>query len=243
LSTLLYSRVNCGLRSVVEILNAVNEAFDGHLGTIPCYTTIENRVKKCGLEVYETAGVSLQNTGYAQITDESMMTGSEKLLHTLGVPAEHQGHPLSLSEICVPDMAVSESWNGKGISNQLQAASERVGHAPVYLISDNASIMIKGAKQAGVKHYHDISHSLGMYLERTYKEEADFKTYLMLMTEPKLKHNMKKVAYLLPPKQRTVSRFLNLSCWVERSNKMLDSRHKLNAEEKDVFSLFLLTLP
>ncbi|MDR2692332.1 MAG: hypothetical protein LBB73_08615 [Dysgonamonadaceae bacterium] len=91
LSTLLYCRVNCGLRSTVEILNIVNEALDGLLGDIPSYTTIENWVKKCGLEVYKTAGESLKDTDYTQITDESMMIGSEKLLLTFGVPAEHQG--------------------------------------------------------------------------------------------------------------------------------------------------------
>jgi hypothetical protein len=46
----------------------------------------------------------------------------------------------------------------------------------------------------------------------------------------------KKIAYLLPPRQRTVARFLNLSSWVEWSDKMLNSRHKLNTEEKDVFT-------
>jgi len=68
----------------------INDTFDGLLGTIPCYNSIENWVKKCGLKVYETAGVSLKNVDYAGVIDESMMIGSEKLLLTLGVPAEHR---------------------------------------------------------------------------------------------------------------------------------------------------------
>jgi hypothetical protein len=236
LSTLLYTRVNCGLRSVVEILSVINDTFDGLLGTIPCYNTIENWVKKCGLKVYETAGVSLQNIDYAEVVDESMMIGSEKLLLTLGVPAEHQGRPLNCGDVCVLDIAIADSWNGEGVGAQLRKASEKVGRNPLYVISDNASIMNKGVRCAELSHQHDISHSLGMYLERTYKEKSDFKEYVKLMSESKAKYNMKKIAYLLPPTQRTIARFINLSSWVKWSSKMLDIYHTLNVNERKVFS-------
>ncbi|GHT01606.1 hypothetical protein AGMMS49525_02810 [Bacteroidia bacterium] len=49
---------------------------------------------------------------------------------------------------------------------------------PEYAISDNASIMAKGIRLSGIDHHRDISHSLGMYLERTYKEADDFKAYV-----------------------------------------------------------------
>ena len=47
---------------------------------------------------------------------------------------------------------------------------------------------------------------------------------------------MKKIAYLLPPTQRTISRFLNLSDWVKWSTKMLEVYHSLKAHEREVFS-------
>lgn len=214
----------------------LNETFDGILEEVPCYNTIENWVKKCGLKVYETSGESFHGVKYAKITDESMMIGSEKLLLTLGIPADHQGRPLKCSDVSILDIAVAESWNGEGVEKQLKKASNKVGSDAHYVISDNASIMNKGIRRAGMKHQHDISHSLGMYLERVYKEEVDFKEYVKLMTEPKVKYNMKKIAYLLPPTQRTISRFINLSNWVKWSSKMLDIYHTLNAEEQIIFS-------
>jgi len=220
----------------VEVLTVINDAFDGLLGTIPCYNTIENWVKKCGLKVYENAGDSLQGVDYAQIVDESMMIGSEKLLLTLGVPAEHQGRPLNCGDINILDIAISESWNGEGVAKQLQTASRKAGHSPLYVISDNASIMNKGVRCAELNHQHDISHSLGMFLERAYKEGLDFKDYIKLMTEPKVKYSMKKIAYLLPPTQRTISRFINFSGWVKWSSKMLDIHHTLQADEQKIFS-------
>lgn len=236
LSTTLYTRVNCGFRQVIKILDVMNDVFDGLLGKIPCHNTIENWIKKCGLEIYGTAGSSLKDTKYAQIVDESMMIGSEKLLLTLGVPAEHQGRPLNSNDVNVLDIAVAESWNGERIGKQLKTASKKVGHDPLYVISDNASIMNKGIRCAGLNHQRDISHSLGMFLERTYKNEPDFKNYVKLMTEPKFKYNMKKIAYLLPPTQRTIARFLNISKWVKWSSKMLDNYHDLQAGEQAVFS-------
>ncbi len=236
LSTLLYTRVNCGLRSVVEVLTIIDEVFEGILGTVPCYNSIENWVKKCGLIVYETSGVPLQDTEYAEVIDESMMIGSEKLLLTLGVPAEHQGRPLNCADVSVLDIAIAESWNGEGVAAQLRKSSEKVGHNPEYVISDNASIMNKGVRCAEMNHQHDISHTLGMFLERTYKEKPDFKDYIKLMTESKFKYNMKKIAYLLPPTQRTIARFINLSGWVKWSSKMLDIYHTLTENERKVFS-------
>lgn len=214
----------------------MNDTFDGLLGERPCYNSVENWVKKCGLKAYETAGESLQGVEYAQITDESIMIGSEKLLLTIGVPAEHQARPLNCGDVSILDIAIAESWNGDSVGVQLKKAAQKVGHDPLYVISDNASIMKKGVRCAKLNHQRDISHSLGMYLERTYREMPDFKEYIKIMTESKFKYNMKKVAYLLPPTQRTMARFINLSGWVKWSSKMLDIYHELQEDERKVFS-------
>lgn len=236
LSTMLYTRVKCGLRQVVKILDVLNDIFEGLLGTIPCYNSVENWVKKCGLQVYETSSKTLHGTEYAEIVDESMFIGSEKLLVTLGIPAEHQGRPLNCADASILGIAVAKSWSGEGVKDELRKASAKVGHDPNYIVSDNASIMEKGVRCAEFNHHRDISHSLGMFLEREYKIETDFVEYLKLMSESKRKHNMKKTAYLLPPTQRTISRFLNLSGWVKWSSKMLEVYHSLNPDEREVFS-------
>ena len=82
--------------------------------------------------------------------------------------------------------------------------------------------MNKGVRCAKMVHHHDISHSLAMYAERAYGKEVDFIEYVTLMTKSKFKYNMTKIAYMLPPNQRTISRFMYLSHWVEWSSKMRD---------------------
>ena len=224
------------MRSVIKILEIVNETFEGILGTIPSYNTIGNWIKKYGLDVYNLSGKSLKDKSYAGVVDESMMIGSEKLLVTLAVPSAHQGRPLCHDDVSVLGMSVSTSWTGEGVNAQLEKAAEKVGHTPEYVISDNALIMVKGIRLCGFDQHRDISHSLGMYLERTYKQASDFKAYGKLMSDVKFKYNMKKIAYLLPPTQRTVARFINLSDWVKWSRKMLEAYYTLSSEEKMIFS-------
>lgn len=165
-----------------------------------------------------------------------MMLGSEKLLLTLAVSSEHNGAPLKFEDVEILDMAVSDSWNGEKIGKQLETAAKKVGYDPEYVISDNASVMKKGIRCANFQQQRDIGHSMGMFLERTYKNDVEFVKYCKLMSEPKSKFNMKKIAYLLPPRQRTIARFINLNNWVLWSYKMLDVYSNLSNEEKDVFS-------
>jgi len=178
----------------------------------------------------------MRDANYAAIVDESLMIGEEKLLFTIGVPAQHQERPLKSNDAQILDIAVDRSWNGEGIKKHLEIVTEKVGHSPCYVISDNASILKKGIREAKMKHQRDISHSMGMYLERTYKNQPDFKNYTKLMSQTKAKYNMTKFAYLLPPTQRTIARFINLSSWVKWASKMLKNSHLLNDEEKKVFS-------
>lgn len=96
--------------------------------------------------------------------------------------------------------------------------------------------MNKGVRCTGITHHHDISHSLGMYLERAYREQSDFKEFVKLMTDSKYKYNMTKIAYLLPPNQRSIARFMNLSDWVKWSSKMLGVYHTSSADEQKAFS-------
>lgn len=224
------------MRQVVTILEVINNSFNNIFEEIPCYNTIENWVKKCGLDIYNTSCNELNQTKYAQIVDESMMIGSEKLLLAVATPAEHLNRPLYFNDVSFLNIAVAESWNGEGVANQIETSAAKVGHAPEYVITDNAAVMNKGVRLTGFKHHHDISHSLGMFLERTYKNEVKFINYCKLMTAPKFKLNMKPIAYLLPPKQRTVTRFMNMTDWIVWSRKMLEVFDNLSSEEKDVFS-------
>lgn len=141
----------------MDVLDIINEVFNGILGEVPYYNTIDNWVKKCGLDVYNNAGTTISNKPYAEIVDESMMVGSNKLLLTLGVPADHMGRPLKHEDVSVLDMCVDKSFNGERVRERLDASAQTVGHDPRIL--PNKCLMSNWVSRADrmLEVYHSLS--------------------------------------------------------------------------------------
>jgi len=217
-------------------MRAFNEVYDNVLGEIPCANTIDLWVRKCGLSTYEQNISDLSGEKHCLIIDESMMLGSNKLLLTLAAPAVPTGHPLRHSDVTLVSIDTAESFNAERISKSVMKTAKKAKRKPDYVITDNASVMKKGVRLTGFKHHFDLGHSLGMFLERTYKKAPDFQEYCKLMSNAQASHNMKRIAYLLPPRQRTIARFINLDNCVKWSRKMQEVYHTLSAEEQSVMS-------
>ena len=164
------------------------------------------------------------------------MIGSEKLLPVLAVPAEHQGHPLQLNDVKVVGVNVRSGWTAKTASEALDGSIEAVGKKPSYIISDNDSKMRKAVGLSNYTWHRDISHTLAMFMERVYKDDADFVDFNKKMATCKQQHCMREAAYLQSPSQRTKARFMNLSECVRWADKMLRIFHKLGRREQEVFS-------
>lgn len=230
-----YTRLSVGSRQVVEIFNILNE-FMGYLfGNVPAYTTIGYWAKELGLSVYKEACGLFKDKRYALIVDESMMIGSEKLLLTLAVDADHKGHAITEKDIVVVDISVAKSWNGESIKDVLEKVAKKIGHDPEYVISDNGSTMRKAVRESGFKHHLDISHSLGMFLERVYKKDTDFQKLSDEVQMARLKYNMQDVAFIQPPSQRSIARFMNMSKWIEWASRMQYVYHTLQNDIKEVY--------
>jgi hypothetical protein len=236
LSVLLYVRTGCGFRGVVRILSVLKEVLCWDLVDVPTRNSIENWVKKSGLHIYNEPKSKEDKEDYALIVDESMMIGSQKLLLTLGAQSQHDGSPLSHSDVSVLGMSVRSSWNSQSVCSELEDVSGRLHHPPAYVISDNASVMNKGIRLFNVPHIRDISHTLGMFMERVYKNCDEFHSFMKELSQVKFREVMNPVAYLLPPKQRSIARFMNLSQVVNWSEKILMNFTKLTGGEKKIFS-------
>ena len=230
-----YTRLSVGSRQVVGIFNILNEFMGDLFGNVPAYTTIGYWAKELGLSVYKEACGLFKDRRYALIVDESMMIGSEKLLLTLAVDADHKGHAITEKDIVVVDISIARSWNGESIKDVLEKVAKKIGHAPEYVISDNGSTVRKAVRESGFKHHLDISHSLGMFLERVYKKDADFQRLSDEVQMARLKYNMQDVAFVQPPSQRSVARFMNMSKWIEWASRMQYVYHTLQNDIKEVY--------
>jgi hypothetical protein len=230
-----------GLRSVVKVLKLLNTHFHLGLDEIPCHNSIKGWIEKSGYYTYTHSELKSSERAYGSIIDESMQIGSEKLLLSLGVNADKTDElPLTMNDVEILDISVERSWNGTLICDKLQKITATMGKSPAYVLSDNASIMNKGIRDSSLTHLRDIGHTLAMFLERQYKDAPDFLSFMKELAKVKNREIMRPVAYLLPPKQRIIARFMNLSPCLDWARKMLHHFDELTQEEQQIFSRSLI---
>lgn len=235
LCTALYCRTSCGYKDVVEILNVMNEFAGNIYGEVPSYTTIRNWCLELGYDIFKATPPTLKGTKYAIVMDESMMIGGVKLLLFLAIPAYSLGRPIKEQDAKVVDIQVASGWNTDAKKKALQRVLKKIGSDPVFVISDNESALCNGIRLAGQNHHRDISHSMGMFLERVYKNDPDFLAFIGDMRDNQLKFNMNVAAYLQPPKQRAIARFMNFFNWVDWAQKISSAFHLLNNKEQEIY--------
>ncbi len=166
-----------------------------------------------------------------------MMLGSEKMLLSLGINAQKQcTGVLKRGDIKILDISVASRWNSQSIEEIFRQTERKVGSSPVYVVSDNDSKLVKAIGQSGYTHIRDISHTLALFSEGLYKHDEEFSTYSKCLSCVKIREVMRPASYLLPPRQRTIARFMNLSTTVEWSIKMQRCFGSLNKEEQDTFA-------
>ena len=193
-------------------------------------------MRKSGYYELSDTPSQLRDVEYALIADESMMIASQKLVPTLAVPASHQGHPIRLSDVRMTGVHVASSWNAEKMSKAFDDDIKKVGHAPLYAITDNDHKIKNAVRLSGIARIHDISHTLAMFMERVYKKDADFTGFNSMMADCKKRHCMRELACLQPPSQRVVARFMNLSDWVGWAGSVMAVYHTLPSAEREAFS-------
>jgi hypothetical protein len=232
----LYLFTHCGFQKVSELLSYLNIFFGLQLEKIPCANSIENWVKKSGYNIYHQSPSAFSEKDYAQIVDESMMLGSEKMLLTLGVEAQKvNDNALQHKDIKVLNLSVAEKWNSETVKANLQETEKKTGHPPLYSISDNDSKLRKAFRERGCQWIRDIGHTVATLIEQVYGEDAVFKRFIKNLLEVKVREVMRAGSYLLPPRQRTIARFMNLSPIIQWAIKMYHNFSKLSDEETKTF--------
>jgi len=236
LSVELHAVNKIGLRTTSNILSYLNTRLNWNLPEIPSPNSIKNWVEKSGYYIYKESKSSIYTNDYAIILDESMMIGSEKMLLTLGVQADKkEDSALKANDVEILSIDVEKSWNAKKIEGVLDSIENKIGKSPLYGISDNASSLTKAIRDKTYIHIRDVGHTLAMLIEREYKNDKDFQLLNKEIAAVKFRECMRPSAYLLPPKQRTIARFMNLSSVIDWADKMLKSFHQLTTEEQSLF--------
>ena len=233
----LYALSGCSLRGVIRVLLCLQLELGLKIEDIPSKSSVQNWLQKVGYYEYTHYGASTYEGGYALIIDECMVIGQQRMVVSLGLPSVKIGEEATkLGDVRVLYIAVKSSWDYKEIGKLLQKVTEKMGKSPDYVISDGAGNLKKGIKEANLVRLCDIGHEIGKFLEQTYSKNEEYNAFTKAAALVKYKEVMKDAAYLLPPKQRAIARFMNMSGTVSWAIKLLKAFNNLNPTEQQIFN-------
>lgn len=202
----------------------------------------------CKSPSYQTGLLWVKKVGYYQlykpkevaddwiiIADESIGIGQEKVLVVLGIRRSNIkfDRPLKIQDLEPLLVKSKENWTGDMIAEQLRIVKKRIGNI-LYAVTDSGSALKKGLREAEINHTNDLTHSIAIALEKIYKKNDEFIEYTYKMGQMRFKLCNSRYAHLIPPNQRSKSRFLNIdiiSNWGMKVLKALET-NTVSIEER-----------
>jgi hypothetical protein len=228
--------INCSgvsFRSVSKIFLVMRITFNLNI-RVPSHTTILNWVKKQGIANFRGKDF-FNEQNWILIIDESIQFGNKKLLAVVAVPANKQilGRALNYKDLVPLVLKSSESWKSDDIITEIRACInlEKV----LYVVSDNGNNLKSSYEKLGLKHIEDVGHKFSWIIKEVYDKQDDFEKYTKQLAGMRTKLSMSKYSHIIPPNQRIISRFMNLTPLFKWGCKMIDLLEKniLSPEEKE----------
>ena len=113
---------------------------------------------------------------------------------------------------------------------------DETGYQPEYVLNDNGHNLVKAASILKLPHHKDIGHTFGLFLEEAYDDDEVFNEFKKLMRKARLQYHLTDKAFLLPPNQRSMARFMNLFNWVDWAVRLLLNYEQITDEQKLAFA-------
>jgi hypothetical protein len=189
----------------------------GLISWLPHFTTGIEWALRVGLYCLQKAQHPLKAKGVC-IADFTIQIGSKKALIVLRVPLSilSQGKALTLKQVEVIGLSLSQTWNGERVKTYLLSLFKRCGW-PAHVVSDCGSDIKKGIADTLLKAPNaaswisDITHVVANALKHYYADLSLFQQFQTLCTRMRGRLQQTKFAFLLPPKARVKGRFLTVS--------------------------------
>jgi DNA-binding phage protein len=204
---------------------------------IPTHTTVLNWTKKQGVSQFRDKEF-FQHEKWVLIVDESIQFGNKKLLVVFAVP-EHrcsQSKSLSYKDLTPLVLKVSASWKSDNIVSALR---EHIDPEQIsYCVSDTGGNLTCAFNALKCKHIPDINHKFSLMMQSLFENDVHFIEYTKALSSLRAQKSMSKMARIVPPNQRIMSRWMNLTPLLEWGMKMIHllDKTELTEDEKTVLS-------
>jgi hypothetical protein len=173
------------------------------------HTTILWWVKKLGYYTLTTPKPVAND--WIILLDESVQLGPGKLLVIWGIRASMVDihRPLRYQDLEPLWISASAHWNGPFIRDILEQLDGSLGHI-VYAVGDYGSDLKKGLRLAGIPHIHDVTHRIALLLKALYADDPAYQDIAQRLAQIRRQFRQTTASHLLPPAQRSKSRYHNL---------------------------------
>ncbi len=209
---------------------------------IPSYSVIRQWLGKVGL--YELQREKESRNDWIWIIDLTIKLGTEKCLLILGITGEVVQEKLQESNGClghkdveVLGIEIMKSTKGEKIELVLDKIGKKVG-IPQQIISDKGSDLYKGIKLYQEKHQeiihsHDLTHQMALLLKKELEAGEEYELFAKKCYQTRQQIQQTELGYLMPPAQRSKSRYFNLDELLKWGIKIIKYLEKVpEAEEK-----------
>lgn len=231
MALLLVNRGGVSFRSVSKVFEAMNTSFNLSL-PVPTHATILTWMKKQGIDNFMKK-TFFEDEKWILIIDESVQFGNKKLLVVLAVKESkiEVGKALIYTDLVPLIIKASESWKSDEIKRELLSCIDFKQIS--YVVSDNGNNLKGNCRLSNLIHIEDIGHKFSGFIKKVFENQTDFESYTKHLSCLRGKLALSKLAHIIPPNQRIMSRFMNLSPlfkWGCKILKLIDNQ-KLNAFE------------
>ena len=204
---------------------------------IPTHTTVLNWTKKLGMSQFK-AREFYQHQKWVLIADESIQFGNKKLLLILAIPEERckDGNELLYKDLTPLVLKVSTSWKSENIIAEIKQHIDLEQIA--YCVSDTGNNLVRTFELLKCTHIADINHKISLIIKSVFANNCLLDDYTKALSSLRAQKSMSKIARIVPPNQRIMNRFMNLTPLFEWGMKMIHllDNNELTEDEKTVLS-------
>lgn len=194
---------------------------------IPSYKTITRWLTRIGL--YKLCRPKEQADDWTFIVDNSIQIGTQKCFVVLGTRlSKLEARALTFEDMEVVLIELHDEGGQQAICQMMEKAQERVGKV-VSVCADDGSDLRGGidlfCSKYSVGRVYDTIHKIGTFLRKVLEKDSEWQAFTLAASEAKRKMQQTAAAHLVPPNQRTKSRFLNIDVlvrWAVDVMKALD---------------------
>ena len=229
----LFTEANLGFRTIATVLRVTQntEGTDS-----PGFHAIRLWVLRFGL--YHLQYERPRREDWVYVIDHSVSVDSLKCFIILGVSLSRMkthGFNLGHRDVELLDLQLMDCNKADNVLERLNLTSSRFG-CPVQIVSDGASELKKAVElfreeNPKVRWIYDITHRLALLVSRLFEADTHWESLQTYINQSRSKCQLTGLSFLLPPKERSRSRWLNVAETVDWLEHMLALQKRFDGRD------------